>query len=1034
MDRFTIRKLEQRIAEVSGAVYRRRVALDPVRWQSEWSPQALDPGLDDSGWPAIELPHWWGGRDVKATIRAAFEVPADWGDDPVALRVELSQGLHVSGPDATAYIDGVPRQGVDVYHKEILLTPEMRSGRHQLVLEAYSGTRPDVHRFGGIELVAIDEVMRGLYYDAKIALDAARLLPEESFERAQIVNALEEAILALDFREPLDEAFRQSAARARAILAERLYDRPWPGDRPEVVGVGHAHIDVAWLWTLLHTRKKTGRTFLTVLRLMEQYPEYRFLQSQPQVYEFFREDFPEQYEELKRRVAEGRWEATGGMWLEADLNITGGESLVRQVLFGKRFLRQEFGIDSELLWLPDVFGYTWSLPQIMARSGIKYFMTTKISWNEFNRVPYDTFRWQGLDGSQVLAHFITTPSKSWFATYNGQLTAEEVKGTWDAYKQKRLYSSLLHAFGFGDGGGGPSADMLETARRLRDMPGLPRYRIGRADEYYRALEAVRDSAPVWNGELYLEFHRGTYTSQARTKRLNRKAELALHLAEALAATDHLYGGEYPAQELNRSWKTVLLNQFHDILPGSSIGEVYAESTEQYREVLATAEAVGGAAIRALAKRVNTERDSVLVYNGLGSERTGVVEVDLPEGTGAMVLTDEDGSAVPVQATEGGRALIAVAGVPAYGWKRLLRANGQAAPATPSPVQATPTLLESPFLKATFNEAGQIVSLVDKRSGREVIASGELGNRFMLFEDKPINNDAWNIDIFFEEKSWALDEPAEVRVVEQGPVRAGLEFRRQFLHSTLVQRVYVYAGVPRVDFETWVDWHERHLLLKVAFPFAVLSPRATYEIQFGNIERPTHRNTSWDYARFEVPAQRWADISEGDYGVSLLNDCKYGYDTHDHVMRLSLLKAATSPDPEADQGEHRFTYSLYPHAGDWRQGTLEQAGDLNLPLTAVFEPGHAGDLPATWSLVSASSPNLIVDTVKKAEDEDGLVVRLYEAHGSRGTGRLRFGLGIKAAREVNLLEEDEGAVAFSGNELTFDYLPYQIRTFKVSLAR
>ncbi len=368
-------------------------------------------------------------------------------------------------------------------------------------------------------------------------------------------------------------------------------------------------------------------------------------------------------------------------------------------------------------------------------------------------------------------------------------------------------------------------------------------------------------------------------------------------------------------------------------------------------------------------------------------------------------------------------------MPAYGWKRLKVAES---PTLPNPLTAEVGRLESPWLALSFDQAGCITSLVDKQSGREVIEAGKRGNLFQLFEDKPLNNDAWNIDVFYEEKSWDLVDPATCTVVERGPVRAGLEFRREFGSSSLVQRVYVYADLPRVDFETEVDWHERHTLLKVAFPVTVLSPRATYEIQFGHIERATHRNTSWDYARFEVPAQRWADLSEGDYGVSLLNDCKYGYDVRDNVMRLSLLKSATSPDPEADQGEHRFTYSLYPHSGDWRAGTRAQAADLNLPLTALLEAGHGGNLPATWSLVASDSPNLVVETVKKAEDDEDLVVRLYEAEGHRGRVALSFGLPVAAASECNLIEEGAEPVEFTGATVEFDYLPYQIRTFKVRL--
>jgi len=1038
MDRFTVPKLERRIEEIGSTVYRERIRLMPVRWTTAWTSVARSPAFDDSSWDEIVPLDRWGGRDVRATFRTRFSVPREWHDGTVALRAILSRGLHVSGPDATAYLDGRPWQGVDVNHEEVLLPEDMRDGGHVFVLEAYSGTTQRLHEFGGLELVLIDEAARSLYFDAKVALDAAKMLEETSYERVYVINVLDEALRLVDFREPLGAAYRRSLSVARELLARRLYDRDWPGERPTVIGVGHAHIDVAWLWTLEHTRRKTERTFLTALRLMEQFPEYRIVQSQPQLYVFFKQDHPLDYEELRRRVREGRWEATGGMWLESDCNIPCGESLVRQILYGKRFFRSELGVDPALLWLPDAFGYTWALPQIMARAGLKYFMTTKISWNEFNKMPYDSFRWQGIDGTQVLAHFITTPSQSWFATYNGRLTAAEVKGTWDAYKQKRLNAEVLLAFGYGDGGGGPSADMLETARRLKDFPGMPRFRIEKAEKFFERLQGRSAELPVWNGELYLEFHRGTYTSQAQNKRLNRRAEGRFHDAEALSAVATLFGGRYPAAELARGWELILLNQFHDILPGSSIGEVYDESAEQYEEVLQVGDDALEQAMQHLAAQVDTsgEELAVIIVNTLGWDRCGVVEMTVPKSVGYPVVSCH-GRRVPAQLLEcdgqSQRVLFYAEDVPAYGWKLFSLASAQTSPEPrmmAGDVKAGARSLENRFFSLTFDQAGRLTSLRDKRRQREVLAEGGLGNEFVLFEDKPLNNDAWNIDVFYQEKSWVLDDEAEFEVIENGPVRAGLEIRRSFLHSTMSQRVYVYSELPRIDFETEVDWHERHLLLKVAFPVAVHNNRATYEIQFGHIERPTHWNTSWDWARFEVPAQRWADLSEGDYGVSLLNDCKYGYDIRGNVMRLTLIKSATSPDDEADQGRHAFTYSLYPHDGDWRNGTLQQAAALNTPLLARVEDAHPGEATRLWSFVSSSADNVIVDTVKKAEDSDWLVVRVYEAYGQRGHAVLRFGKTLVDAVECNLMEEDEQPVTFDEGSLSFDYRPYEIRTFRV----
>ncbi len=1036
MERFLIPKLEERIAEVRKHIYTRREPISPVLFRRGWEEAALLPTYQEEGWEVIRPGAQWGERDLCALLRCWFCVPAGWRKGATALRVQLAETLHVSGPEALAYIDGEPCQGVDLYHDEIPLAPAYEDGRHLLVLEAHSGTKPIVHRFAGIELVETDEVARTFYYDAWVALEAAKLLDANSWERAQILNALDEAIRLIDFREPLGRDFRRSLAVADAALRASLYEREWPGERPEVVGVGHAHIDVAWLWTLRHTRKKTLRTFLNVLRLMERYPEFRFTQSQPQLYAFCRQDEPTVFQAVRQRAQAGQWEPTGGLWLEADTNITGGESLVRQVLFGKRFLRDEFGLECEVVWLPDAFGYTWALPQIMNRAGLRYFMTTKISWNEFNQFPYDTFLWQGIDGSRVLAHFITTPSGSWFATYNGRLTPAEVKGTWDAYKQKRLNSKLLTSCGYGDGGGGPNAEMLEVARRLANMPGLPRFRWGTAREYFSSLEPLRSCLPVWNGELYLEFHRGTYTSQGRTKRNNRKAEVLYHTAEALAAAAHWLGAPYPKAQFNEGWQLILLNQFHDILPGSSIGDVYEESNLQYQHVFALAEAASSQALLRLSRAIAREGRWLILYNPAPFPRHEPVALPGVDPSRELPV-QEDGSLLPFQVacgTEGEAELLVLPEeVPPYGWRayRLATVNPSDQSAAKS-VHASAQELENEYLRVRLDAAGRLISVWDKRASREVLADSAVGNEFQVFEDKPLNNDAWNIDIFYQEKRWVLDEPAQLRVLESGPLRATVEWQKSFRSSRIVQRITLQAECPRLDFHTWVDWHERHLLLKVAFPLAVHTHRATYEIQFGAIERPTHWNTSWDYARFEVPAQRWADLSEGDYGASLLNDCKYGYDARDNVLRLTLIKCATSPDPEADQGQHLFSYSLYPHAGDWRKGTLQQAVAFNIPLQPCLAEQGDGALPLTWSFLRSASNNIVVETIKKAEDDDALIVRAYEAFGQRGRATLIFGPRIRRAVEVNLLEQDEQPVSFDGHELAFSYRPFDLRTFKVWL--
>jgi alpha-mannosidase len=794
---------------------------------------------------------------------------------------------------------------------------------------------------------------------------------------------------------------------------------------------------------------------------MEQYPEYHFSQSQPQLYQYVKEDEPALYAQIKARIAEGRWEPTGAMWLEADTNITSGESLVRQIVYGQRFFEQEFGKRSDLLWLPDVFGYSWALPQILRSAGISRFMTSKISWSQFNRFPHDTFRWRGVDGSEVVTHFITTPtSNQRFYTYNGAMNAAEVFGTYREYRQKEVNDTLLYLFGWGDGGGGPTREMLEQARRLGALPGMPQLEQGSAEETFRQIEAHalapenEDQTPIWDGELYLEYHRGTYTSQGRTKYAHRRAEIALREAELWSAVT--YGGAVPAElSLDDAWRTLLLQEFHDILPGSSIDEVYVDATRDLAAVQERAEGVIAAATAGLGQG---ERQ-LTVFNAISWPRQDPIEVTLPAGGGEQGLaspanesspTDGQSAAAIVQVLEpdgAGRRWLLVAppagGIPALGYAALpletTRRGG--APAVPDEdgLRIDERVLENPFYRLELDEQGHIRSLRDKRAGgREVIAPDGRGNELIAFEDKPLNFDAWDIDIFYQEKPYPVHDLAALRVIERGPLRGGVEITRRFLDSTITQRLLLYRDLPRLDIVTEIDWHQHQTLLKAAFPVTVRASSASYEIQFGTVERPTHWNTSWDWARFEVCAQRWADLSEGDYGVALLNDGKYGYDIRGNVLRLTLLKSGIQPDPSADQGKHRFTYSLLPHPGDWRQaGVIGHAAALNTPLRTRLPGEAAGGAKATavaaGSFVVCDRPGLIVETVKPAIDGRGVILRLYEGHGTRGPATLRFTRSVAQAEACTLLEERTADRQVSGETVQLQVRPYELLTLRVQFA-
>jgi len=1034
--RLTERKIARRLALLERRIFRRRQPLPPFRLHPGDEP-LVAPDIDDGDWPVVAPGSRWGRPRQSFTLRTTFAVPTHW-QPPLALYLPIARRQDGARPEALAYIDGLGYQGVDVFHPEILLPSHWCDGApHVLALHGWTGFEDAQARMGQPEIVQIHQPTRDLVAAARVALGVVQELEANDPVRGRLLNGLDEAFRRLDLREPFGDPFYASVEVALRTLEEGLAAAGPPLD-VDIVATGHAHIDLAWLWTVGQTRCKAARTFSTVLRLMEQFPDFHFTQSQPQLYAYIRQDHPDIFAQIQARVAEGRWEVTGGMWVEADCNVTGAESLARQFLLGRRFLRRHFGAaETPILWLPDAFGYPWTLPQLIRQAGLRYFMTTKLSWNQYNRLPYDSFWWQGLDGTRVLAHFVTTPDTAGgrYNTYNGDLSPQQIIGTWRNYQQKETHSELLTTFGHGDGGGGPRREMLENGRWLAHHPGAPRLRQGSAWEFFQSLEAqAGERLPVWNGELYLEYHRGTYTSQARTKRANRKCEFLLHDAEFLAAwaalmTDY----DYPRAELTHAWELLCLHQFHDTISGSCIGQVYEESARDYATIRAIGERVRETALAALT-RLLPQRATFVAVNptSFGGRHVGLLPEPLAEGQTLVNLAS--GDPLITQAVEGG-TLIELPDIDPYG----LIALGTRDTAPPSPAGALVTelsdgvaVLENDVLRVEFGAAGDITRLFDKAVGREVLPSGQRANVFQAFEDRPLDWDAWDIDIFYDEKQWTAEPAHRVSVIERGPLRAGLEIRRRLLNSEIIQRVYLYRGSRRLDFDTWVEWRERHVLLKVAFPVDVLSPLATYDIQWGNVQRPTHRNTSWDWARFETVAHKWVDLSEGDYGVSLLNDCKYGHDVQGNVIRLTLLKSATYPDPNADLGEHRFTYSLLPHRGDWREGTVPAAYALNDPLLVrrVRGGGREGG-SARLSLLSVDVPNVIIETVKGAEDGRGLIVRLYENERCRGPVTLRVGFPLAAAHRCNLLEENQAPLPVAGNAVPLVVRPYQIITLRLT---
>lgn len=1043
--RLTAQKLARCLETIRPFVYRRRLPLAPFRFQAvgeqDWPP--VGPQAEDEDWPEIAPFTYWGGRDVNFILRGEFSVPHGFAAGAVALFLPLGDAGGFSHPEALVYVDGEPYGTVDRHHQELRLRADWLDGRsHTLTLHGWTGGTgfaPGQQLFmGDCALVQIHQPTREFLTLARIALQTADLLDDREPVRPRLYNALDAAYKLLDLREPWAAGFYASLSAALAELRAGIAAAgpPLPVD---IVAAGHAHIDVAWLWTLAQTRRKAGRTFHTVLRLMEQFPDYHFTQSQPQLYDFVRQDYPALFAAIQTAVRDGRWEPIGGMWVEADCNLTGPESLARQFLLGRTFFREHFGagVESPVLWLPDVFGYAWSLPQLIKSAGMDYFFTIKIGWNRVNRMPVDSFWWQGIDGTKVLTHFSTTPDTPWgdaaparddlfkSATYNADLTAFTALGSWANLKHKETQRVMLMSYGYGDGGGGPTREMNENARELAAFPGLPRVKQGKVIDFFRRLEAESGAElPTWNNELYLEIHRGTYTTQSRNKRANRQCEFLLHDAEFLAALAALLDGDYvyPHGRLRQAWQLLCLNQFHDIIPGSSITAVYADSQRQYAEIEALSTAVAQSAIDVLAEAVGGD---VLLLNP-----TGFARRDLAFWAGTLPAGQRFAGGVLTQEVDGGTLLggVEMAGLSV---RPLTIEPGAMEPIAPD-LSVTPEHLENACLRVEFNAAGDITRIFDKSNQREVLPPGAIANQWQAFDDRPLNWDAWDIDIYYDDKLYLAEAADSIRVVESGPLRATLEIRRRILHSSYIQRVSLCADSPQLDFATVIAWQEKHILLKVAFPVNVLSPMATHEIQWGSVQRPTHRNTSWDWARFETAAQKWVDLSEGGYGVALLNDCKYGHDIRDNVIRLSLLRAPTDPDPEADQGEHRFAYSLLPHAN--APGSLltpstvaQRAYALNDPLRAVTTNQPLRQTPEP--LVGVPE-NIVVETVKQAEDGNGVIVRFYECNRQRGPITLAAGFALQAAYRCNVLEENEARLPVAGRRVDLAVRPFEIVTVRL----
>ncbi|MBT1090598.1 glycoside hydrolase family 38 C-terminal domain-containing protein [Streptomyces sp. Tu102] len=1009
------RRIEERVERVHNqrikpAIYSATVPFEVEAWQAPGEPVPFEEAAAARYEPfAMDTP--WGPPWGTTWFRMRGQVPAEWAGRRVEAVIDLGFVGDWPGNQAEALVhlaDGRPLKAVNPLNQYVPIGNPVAGGEEiDYLVEAASnpdilandfaaptplgdvltaGDKP-LYTFRRADIAVLDEEVWHLDLDLQVLRELMVHLGEHEPRRHEIMHALDRAMDVLD----LDD-ISGSAAAVREVLAPVLA-KPAHASAHTVSGVGHAHIDSAWLWPIRETKRKTSRTFSNVTSLADEYDDFIFACSQAQQYEWVRDNYPHVWARIQESVKKGQWAPVGGMWVEADGNLPGGEAIARQLIHGKRFFIEHFGVETKGVWLPDSFGYTAAYPQLAKLAGNEWFLTQKISWNQTNKFPHHTFWWEGIDGTRIFTHFPPVD------TYNARFSGEEMDRAVRNYSEKGGGTRSLAPFGWGDGGGGPTREIMERARRLADLEGSPKVVVEHPDEFFAKARAEYEDAPVWNGELYLELHRATYTSQARTKQGNRRSEHKLREAELWATTAALHapGYAYPYEKLDRLWKTVLLHQFHDILPGSSIAWVHREAEAEYARVAAELEELTAEAVAALGG------GEARVFNTSPFERAEVVRTS--EGAPAYVQVPAGGSA-PIASTE-----------PAQ------------------PVSVTGRVLDNGLVRVEVAEDGTLSSVYDLRANREVLA--DPGNQLRLHTDLPNYWDAWDIDKHYRNRYTDLLETESLTVVEDDPLIGAIRVTRAFgKGSKLTQTITVRAGSPRIDFETEIDWHEAEKILKAGFPVDIRAPHSSAEIQFGHIQRPTHTNTSWEAARFEVSGHRWVHIAEPGYGVAVINDSTYGHDVTRTVredggtttrVSLSLVRAPRVPDPEADQGMHRFTYSLLPGADI--EDAVAEGYALNLPLRVADAAG------APEPVVSVDGDGVTVEAVKLADDESGdVVVRLYESRGGRAQGVLRTGFPLAGAQITDLLERPlETAETDAAGGVPVSLRPFQVLTLRLQRA-
>jgi alpha-mannosidase len=1026
--------------------------------------EAVD--LDDSSWPIV---HAKAEASTDAVwYRRSIAVPPTLnGYDLTGTRIWFNFHASANGPmPEIIYFNG-RRVAMGDDLEPIVLFDHATPGEKVIVAVKLLPT-VDKKTFGGTEQKIEFSEKRPNPEDLRIEfLTSAILVPSLSKDVSSDTAGLEKAIGAVDLR-ALDSA-DQGAFDASLRRAQTQLETLRPTLRQASLHLtGNAHIDAAWLWPWTETVDVVKRTFGTALQLMNEYPDYTYTQSAAAYNEWIAEKYPEMNAEIKRRIKEGRWEIVGGMWVEPDLNMPDGESTARSLLIGKRWFQKEYGVDVHIGWNPDSFGYNWQLPQIYKKSGVDYFVTQKMAWNDTNQLPFKLFWWESPDGSKVLTYF---PHDYVHTDLNPVRLANDLA---TARKLAPGLTEMMDLYGIGDHGGGPTRAILdEGVHWMQPDKIVPPMRFGTAAAYFHDISSKVEenspewdytsiakgytappapangqiSIPTWNSELYFEYHRGVMTTQANHKRNMRQSSMWALNAEKYAALAWLDGKSYPTEALTEAWKKITFNDFHDLGAGSGIGIIYKDAQRDYDQVRWATNEISRDALSTIAAHVNTSAAGgipLFVFNPLAWQRSGLatLEVQMPSAiSGAPSVLDSQGRVLvsKVLATDNAthtyRLLVAAKNVPSMGYT-VLHVVPEAKPSV-TDLKVSGLTMENPNLRVTVNpKTGCITSLFDKRSNFEALAAGACGNQLQTFKDTPKDYDAWNIDPGTLDHMTPIDTADSVEMIEKGPLRAVIRVSRTWQSSKFVQDITLYAGADLVDVVNEIDWHETHVLLKAAFPLAATSNYATYEIPFGSIQRSTTRNNSWEKAQFEVPAQRWADLGDGQHGFSLINESKFGYDDQGNVLRLTLLRSPTWPDPEADRGHQHFSYALYPHAADWKQAlTVRHGYEYNYPLLAMPVAAHDGSLPLEHSFASVQPENVVLTAMKKAEDSDSLIFHAYEWAGKASTVAFTLPKGASGAMLTNLMEQPQGSpLKITGNQVSVPIHPYEILTFRVDYSQ